>query len=664
MTFFTVRNQWICGRSVLLALLLLSSRSDASQKDDAGQMVRAAIDRVAPAVVRIRIIGNPGGADMAVSSRVTTGLAISEDGFVLTSTFGLTGQAAGVFVEDMQGQRYAATVVARDHVRKLALLKCDQGRFGVAKYAEEKWPDVGATAIAAGRFYPGSVPSVSVGIVSAVERIFGLAIQTDAKISPVNYGGPLLDSQGRVLGILVPLSPSDAADSIDAGVEWYDSGIGFAIPMADAFKAATALRSGEDRTRGTIGIGLSTRNPLATEFSIAVVHPSSPASRAGLQKGDVITAVNGDSIERFGHLETFVKSSYVGDVLSLKIQREDEQLQKEVTLEAPLARPPRGYLGMVAGQELQDEDQNVAGIRVHVLPEGPLALAGVPDNAVVSAINDQPIATRPDLARQLAMVLAGQEVKLTWFASLTETEAQTVTVQPVVRPNVVMELSDLVTSTISGPTPLKGWKQDELALEDQGGRVWFYAPEKSATGDFGMVVLLSAGDTPAEIILKQWQSICETHNLLLAVPVTAENVGLQREHRALILKAASAVAQGRSVLVRRSFLVAAAEQAEVCTELILQSRRRQFGAAVFVDAWPQIAGVSETLLAAAAPSVLLLNADTSSRQRLALRQLAAETLQKAGSWVVQLSQPTADSEENESRSKELISEWAWNLSVR
>lgn len=646
------------------AVLLLYSQSLASQKDDAGRIVRAAIDRVAPSVVRIRIIGNPGGADMAVSSRVTTGLAIAEDGWVLTSTFGLTGQAAGVFVEDMQGQRYAAKVVARDHVRRLALLKCDGGRFSVPEFVPQGWPPVGATAIAAGRLYPGSVPSVSVGIVSAVNRIFGLAIQTDAKISPVNYGGPLLDLQGRVMGVLVPLSPADAAEAIDAGVEWYDSGIGFAIPVADALKSATVLRSGQDRVRGSMGIGLSTRNPLATEFTIALVHPRSPAAEAGLQKGDVIAEVNGVAIERFGHLESFVKSSYVGDVLSLKILREDRELQKTITLEAPLARPPRGYLGMVPGQELQDEQQQVLGVQIQVLPGGPLDQAGVPATAVVSAVNEQPVTSRQELARQLAAVFAEQELKLTWFASELQPEPQTATVRPEVRPDKLTELSDAVRAVIAGDVPRKGWQQSEVALEDQGGRVWFYAPEKSATGDFGMVVLLSAGDTPAEILLKQWQSICETHNLLLVVPLTAENTGLEREHRALILKAASTVAEGRSVLVRRTFLVSSAEQAEVCTELILQSRRRQFGAAVFIDAWPQVVGVSETLLTAAAPSVLLLNPGNVSPQRQALRQLAVESLQKAGSWVIQFSDPAKDADAEGSSINTWISEWAWNLSVR
>ena len=74
-------------------------------------------------------------------------------------------------------------------------------------------------------------PNISVGIVSAVNRIWGKAIQTDAKISPTNYGGPLVDIAGRVLGVLVPLSPM-ATDEL-AGVEWYDSGIGFAVPLDD-----------------------------------------------------------------------------------------------------------------------------------------------------------------------------------------------------------------------------------------------------------------------------------------------------------------------------------------------------------------------------------------------------------------------------------------------
>jgi len=73
-----------------------------------------------------------------------------------------------------------------------------------------------------------------VGILSATNRIWGKAVQTDAKISPGNYGGPLIDIRGNVIGILVPLSPQGQGEV--AGAEWYDSGIGFAVPLNDMLR--------------------------------------------------------------------------------------------------------------------------------------------------------------------------------------------------------------------------------------------------------------------------------------------------------------------------------------------------------------------------------------------------------------------------------------------
>ena len=91
---------------------------------------------------------------------------------------------------------------------------------------------VGQWTIAVGRTFNQKEPNISVGVLSATNRIWSTAIQTDAKISPANYGGPLIDSRGRVLGVLVPLSPQKQGGEI-AGAEWYDSGIGFAVPLVD-----------------------------------------------------------------------------------------------------------------------------------------------------------------------------------------------------------------------------------------------------------------------------------------------------------------------------------------------------------------------------------------------------------------------------------------------
>ena len=185
---------------------------------------------------------------------------------------------------------------------------------------------------------------------SSPARIHGLAIQTDAKVSPVNYGGPLVDLDGRVMGILVPLSPQDA-DGISAGVEWYDSGIGFCIPLSEAIQTAKLLNSSGDRRRGILGVVLSTRNPLETDFRILRAHPESPAAVAGLQQDDVIVAADGQPIERFGQFQSVVKSSYAGDRLPLSIRRGNETIDTELVLAEKLKVPERGQLGVITLEE-------------------------------------------------------------------------------------------------------------------------------------------------------------------------------------------------------------------------------------------------------------------------------------------------------------------------
>ncbi len=124
-----------------------------------------------------------------------------------------------------------------------------------------------------GRFYRGDRSAVSVGVISAVNRIHGLAIQTDVKVSPVNYGGPLIDLTGKIQGILVPLSPRFDGDGASAGVEWYDSGIGFAIPSRDLMKVVDRLRAGKDLKPGKLGLTLQPVSPFASELKVDKVLP-------------------------------------------------------------------------------------------------------------------------------------------------------------------------------------------------------------------------------------------------------------------------------------------------------------------------------------------------------------------------------------------------------
>ena len=116
---------------------------------------------------------------------------------------------------------------------------------------------------------------MAVGILSALNRVWGKAIQTDAAVSPNNYGGPLVDVRGRVLGVLVPLSPQ-GADEL-AGVEWYDSGIGFAIPLEDIQNILPRWKKGEDLHAGRAGLSLKGPNP----YTDATDHRRLPAKMPG-----------------------------------------------------------------------------------------------------------------------------------------------------------------------------------------------------------------------------------------------------------------------------------------------------------------------------------------------------------------------------------------------
>src|SRR5690606_26761884 len=121
-------------------------------------------------------------------------------------------------------------------------------------------------ALALGKVFDAAVPNASPGILSAKNRIWGKALQTDAKTSPFNYGGPLIDIDGRVLGIVVPMSMT--SDDVMTGAEWYDSGIGFAVPFAQVQESVERLRDGEDQYRGVLGVTMSRPGQL---FAVPVV---------------------------------------------------------------------------------------------------------------------------------------------------------------------------------------------------------------------------------------------------------------------------------------------------------------------------------------------------------------------------------------------------------
>ena len=168
-----------------------SSVVDLLQLEEDG--VKAAVNRVSASAVQIETIGGN-----AREAGVSTGTVVSAEGLVLTAAYNLRHEPANIFVKAItadadQPERYIAEIVATDNSRNLCLLKVelpeDVELIPAIAAAEDSLP-IGATTIAIGKVHDSSAASISVGIISAADRIWGRAIQTDAKISRSNYGGP------------------------------------------------------------------------------------------------------------------------------------------------------------------------------------------------------------------------------------------------------------------------------------------------------------------------------------------------------------------------------------------------------------------------------------------------------------------------------------------
>lgn len=290
------------------------------------------------------------GSSFLLADGPTTGIVYSADGYILTSSFNFVRQPAIITVKLPDGRQLPARIVGRDQVRKLALLKVDANNLPVPTWTSRPEIRPGQWAIALGCGYGGSETLLSVGIVSAVNRMMGNAIQTDAKLSPANYGGPLLDSAGRVLGICVPMAqrPGELA-----GIEFYDSGIGFAVPGWRVHEIVADLMKGKTFRRGWLGIAIDRR--ITKGVRIYRLADPSPLRAAGAMPGDYIATINGQPIKHFGQLQTNLYMLPAGTMVRVRLLRGAEFLDFDVILAAA------GEMGDFPESEAPPESPGPAG---------------------------------------------------------------------------------------------------------------------------------------------------------------------------------------------------------------------------------------------------------------------------------------------------------------
>ncbi len=323
------------------------------------------VEKVAPAVVTINVTSNvtesqaPGqngqnGPQGFVQQGTGSGVIITADGLILTNHH-VVEDADKVSVVLADGRSFDGTVAGIDTYTDLAFVKIDATDLPTAELGDSSTLRLGQLAIAMGDplgEFPGSVTA---GIVSGLDRTVVVSdqtsggasrlthlIQTDAAINPGNSGGPLLDGDGKVIGI----------DTAQAGSA---EGIGFAIPIDLAKPIIEQVKAGQDIARPWIGIyyqPIDAQVAKDNDLSVtegAWIHVSqdsqsgqtdvpdvivadSPAAKAGLKADDIITAIDGQQIDQEHPLDLVLLTHAPGDTVTLTVLRDGSSQSIDVTL--------------------------------------------------------------------------------------------------------------------------------------------------------------------------------------------------------------------------------------------------------------------------------------------------------------------------------------------
>ncbi len=279
-----------------------------------------------------------------------TGIIVSSDGLVLTNKHVVPAGTSTVTVVDSNGKQYTGgVVIARDPVNDIAFIRIKAKGLPAAQLGDSSSVKVGQKVVAIGNALGQFQNSVTEGIISGVSReiqagdgtgsaseVLQNVFQTDAAINSGNSGGPLVNLAGQVIGMNTAVASQNAQN------------IGFAIPINDIKNDISSVKSQGRIVRPYLGVrfvalskdvaasnGLSVDNGawLQSDASGLAVVAGSPAEKAGLKEGDIITKVAATAIDPVHSLQTLISSHKVGDKISLSVLRDGKTITVTVTLE-------------------------------------------------------------------------------------------------------------------------------------------------------------------------------------------------------------------------------------------------------------------------------------------------------------------------------------------
>ncbi|MGQ0652144.1 MAG: Do family serine endopeptidase [Betaproteobacteria bacterium] len=379
------------------------------------------LERVTPAVVNIavlqrspedqnpllrdpffrRFFGLPGQPSPQISAG--SGVIIdAKNGYVITNAH-VVKEAREVVITLKDNRRFPAKVIGADAGTDIALLRIEPRNLTEVKWGDSDALQVGDFVVAIGNPF-GVGQTATSGIVSALGRSglnvegYEHFIQTDASINPGNSGGALVNLKGELVGINTAI----------IGPSGGNVGIGFAVPAFIAHAVVQQLaRSGEVK-RGRLG--LSMQDAAGTEgATIAEVQAGSPAAQAGLQKGDVVTAINGRPVRGGAELRARLSVVPVGESVELKVTRAGEVRVMKARVEEIEKGQASGQaiegLGGASFAEAQRRGlpgSNRAVLVTAVQPESAAFRHGLRAGDLVIGVNQRRITSLQELARALA----------------------------------------------------------------------------------------------------------------------------------------------------------------------------------------------------------------------------------------------------------------------
>ena len=387
-----------------------------------------------------RFFGPDFGQGMQPQPRIEhgigSGVIVSPDGYIVTNNHVVDG-AVDIRVTMSNRKILQAKLIGTDPLTDLAVVKVDGGNLPSVPWGDSAALRPGQTVLAFGNPF-GFRFTVTRGIVSALNRPNPFAedrrkpgefIQTDAAINPGNSGGPLVDARGQVVGINTFLvSPSGSF-----------SGMGFAIPAQIVRPTVESLIRYGKVSHGYMGIGISDVTPENSKFFdltdsdgalVTQVESGSPAAKAGLKVGDVITELDGQKVTDAGQLQMEVGQKRPDTTIKLQVLRDGKSMNVAVKLEEMGSRDkqgnevgenesgkPRWGVGLAdVTPDLREQlqaPQDVHGAVVErVLPGSPADDAGLQRGDVIVQVNRHDVQSAADVQQALSSIAKGQDALL------------------------------------------------------------------------------------------------------------------------------------------------------------------------------------------------------------------------------------------------------------